>query len=178
MLHYFLKNDCFVKISIHLPALIKNVRERILVEFDKGSFDDWCVFITRPGKIRYAPTDIEYFTILKSFGHNYSNKKIYDDFIKFYSITNKEIDKKVTGLITLIADSYKTDAEEIDLWFTVIYGGMVAEENKEFAVLKKRIKRLGMHQILIENKDAEFAANFSKGKKWKELDEVMKKRGF
>ena len=70
------------------------------------------------------------------------------------------------------------DAEEIDIWFTVIYGGMVAEENKEFAVLKKRIKRLGMHQILIERKDAEYAANFSKGKKWKELDELMKKRGF
>ncbi len=165
-------------ITIHMPTLIKNVRERNLVEFDKGSFDEWCVFLTRPGKIKYAPTDMEYFTILKNFSYRYSNKKIYDDFLQFYQPANKEIDKDVTGLITTIADYYKTDAEEIDIWFTVIYGGMVAEENKEFAVLKKRIKRLGMYQILINGKDAEYAANFSKGKKWKELDELMKKKGF
>lgn len=161
-----------------MATLIKNVREKNLVEFDKGSFDEWCVYLTKRGKIKYAPKDTEYFTILKSLGIKHSNKKIYDDFIKIYLPANKEIDKNVTDLITLIADSYNSDAEEIDVWFTVIYGGMVAEENKEFAVLKKRIKRLGMHQILIENKEAEFAANFSKGKKWKELDEVMKKIGF
>ncbi len=55
---------------------------------------------------------------------------------------------------------------------------MIEEENKQFAILKKRIKRLGMHQILIDNLDPEVAANFSKGKKWRELDNLMKLRGF
>jgi hypothetical protein len=66
----------------------------------------------------------------------------------------------------------------IDIWFTVIYAGMVAEENKKNAKLKKRIKRLGMFQVLIEKKSAEYAANFSKGKKWKELDTIMLSAGF
>lgn len=34
-----------------------------------------------------------------------------------------------------------------------------------------------MHQVLKENFTPEIAANFSKGKNWKELDEEMKKRG-
>lgn len=35
-----------------------------------------------------------------------------------------------------------------------------------------------MHQVLLENFDPELAANFSKGKKWKELDKLMKEKGF
>jgi hypothetical protein len=35
-----------------------------------------------------------------------------------------------------------------------------------------------MHQILIENMPINEAANFSKGKKWRELDEICKTKGF
>jgi hypothetical protein len=55
---------------------------------------------------------------------------------------------------------------------------MVAEENKEHAILKKRIKRLGLYQVLVENMEPEQAAIFSKGKKWTELDKLMKEKGF
>ena len=68
--------------------------------------------------------------------------------------------------------------EEADTWFTIIYAGMIAEENKANTILKKRIKRLGMHQLLLENYKAEDAANFSRNKKWKELDAIMKQKGF
>jgi hypothetical protein len=80
--------------------------------------------------------------------------------------------------ITTIADTYGSDAEEVDIWLTVIYAGMIAEENKQFAVLKKRVKRLGMHQVLLENMAPAVAANFSKGKKWRELDQIMRPKGF
>ncbi len=43
----------------------------------------------------------------------------------------------------------------MEIWFNVLYAGMVAEENKENAVLKKRIKRLGMHQVLIDGLEPE-----------------------
>jgi hypothetical protein len=66
----------------------------------------------------------------------------------------------------------------MEIWFNVLYAGMVAEENKEHALLKKRIKRLGMHQVLLENMEPEKAALFSKGKKWTELDKLMKEKGF
>lgn len=161
-----------------MPAFIKNVRNRNLIEFDKGTFDEWCVYLTRPGQMRYAPRDTEYFSRIKQLGDRHSSQKIYTDFLKFYTLANKSIDKNILILITNIANTYCNDAEEMDVWFSVIYAGMVAEENKAFAVLKKRIKRLGMHQILIENLDAGYAANFSKGKKWRELDVLMKQRGF
>ena len=54
----------------------------------------------------------------------------------------------------------------------------MVRENKEFAKLKKRIKRLGMYQTLIEGMKPRDAANFSKGKDWTELDVIMKERGF
>jgi len=161
-----------------MPTLIKNVRDRNLVEFDSGSFDSWCVYLTRPGQFRYAPKDTEYFTKLKLLGNVHSSQKIYNDFVTFYTPTNRNIDTNVLNLITSLADHYSADIEETDIWFSVIYAGMVAEENKAHAILKKRIKRLGLHQVLIEGLDPNYAASFSRGKKWRELDALMRERGF
>jgi exoribonuclease II len=154
------------------------VQGKNLVEFDQGSFDEWCVFLTRPGTPKYAPKDTEYFTLLKNMGNRFGHAKIYNDFISIYSQTTMDIDNTILDLITTLSNDYQEEAEEIDIWFTVIYAGMIAEENKANAILKKRIKRLGMHQTLLENYDPELAANFSKGKKWQELDKVMREKGF
>jgi len=161
-----------------MSRLIKNVRSRNVVEFDNGSFDNWCVYLTRPGQKRYAPRDTEYFSKLRQLGNIYGHQKIYNDFVIYYTHTNRNIDADVLDLITQLTEPYGNDAEEMDIWFSVIYAGMVAEENKANAILKKRIKRLGMHQVLIEGLDANYAANFSRGKKWKELDLLMKQKGF
>jgi hypothetical protein len=157
---------------------IKMVRGKNLVEFDRGSFDEWCVFLSRPGQPRYAPKDTEYFTTLKNMGNRFGHAKIYNDFISYYNQTTKDLDSTILDLITVLSNDYETEAEEMDIWFTVIYAGMIAEENKDRTYLGKRIKRLGMHQLLLENYDPELAANFSKGKKWQELDKMMRGKGF
>src|SRR5436190_17318407 len=156
-----------------MATLIKNIRQRNLVEFDKGAFDGWCVYLTRHDQLRYAPKDVEYFTILKELGNRHGHKKIYDDFVKFYIPTNKNVDVQTLDLITQITDDYNDEAEEMDIWFTVIYAAMIAEENKANGVLKKRIKRLDMYQLLIENMEPAYAADFSKGKKYPELNPMM-----
>jgi hypothetical protein len=161
-----------------MSRIIKIVRGKNLVEFDRGSFDEWCVFLSRPGTVRYAPKDTEYFTILKNMGNHFGHAKIYNDFISYYNQTTKDIDNTILDLITTLSNDYENEAEEMDTWFTVIYAGMIAEENKANTKLKKRIKRLGMHQVLLENFDPELAANFSKGKNWPELDKLMKEKGF
>jgi hypothetical protein len=167
-----------------LATLIKKINNKHIIEFDKGSFDNWCVYLTRERQTRYAPKDIEYFSTLKKLGNKHLHQKIYDDFLLFYNHTTKSINKKVLRVITEIAETYNENAEEIDIWFSVIYAGMIAEENKENAILGKRIKRLGMYQILCENMDVEKAANFSRkpenyeGSWWKYLDSVMKERNF
>lgn len=167
-----------------MAQIIKKINDKHIVEFDKGSFDNWCVFLKRENEIRYAPKDLEYFSALKKLGDKHLHQKIYDDFLLFYNHTSKNVNKKVLCIITEIAETYYEDAEEIDIWFSVIYAAMVAEENKANAILGKRIKRLGIYQILCEDMDAEKAANFSRkpenynGVWWKYLDGLMKERNF
>ena len=55
---------------------------------------------------------------------------------------------------------------------------MIAEENKEHSILGKRIKRLGVHMLLIDGEPVNYAANFMRGVGWKELDKMCKERGF
>ena len=161
-----------------MAALIKLINNSTRIEFDKGTFDDWCVYLSKPNERRYAPLDTEYFGRLQELSKKYTSQKIYNDFIKFYTLTDKNLSQVILRLIDAIAKDYLEDEEEINIWFTIIYAGMIAEENKANAILKKRVKRLGMHQVLILNLPPEYAANFSKGKKWKELDLIMKTNGF
>ena len=161
-----------------MPQIINNFSNGGKIEFDNGKFDEWCVYVIKPGGERFAPTDIQYFSRLKKLGKKYGNRKIYDDFVVIFNRTTKEIDNSVLQLISFLSAVYKNDCLEMEIWFNVLYAGMIAEENKENTVLKKRIKRLGMHQLLIENFPPETAAVFSKGKTWKELDNLMKSKGF
>ena len=62
--------------------------------------------------------------------------------------------------------------------FSILYMGMVAEENKRFTRLGKRIKRLGMHMLLVERQDVDYAANFMRNMKWREIDVMCRERGF
>jgi hypothetical protein len=161
-----------------MGRLIKNIEGRFRIEFDQGSFDAWCVFLTLNGNRRYAPKDTEYFEFLRQTGERFGAKRLYDDFVTIYLKTSSRLDYNLVGTISELAQTYGDKAEEIDVWFTVIYAGMVAEENKEGAILKKRIKRLGVHQVLIEQVKPLDAAIFSKGKPWRELDTIMCKLGF
>lgn len=149
-----------------------------VITFENGSFDSWCVFLKRPGQTKYAPTDRQYFSKLQQLGEIHGHQRLYGDFLKFYALTSVNIDPYVLNLIRQLSSAYITDSLEIEILFTIIYAGMIAEENKQFAILKKRIKRLGMHQTLIELKPPEFAASFSKGRKWQELDQICKTKGF
>ena len=159
-------------------TLIQTFSDGSSLSFDSGKFDRWCVYLQQPNQPKRAPTDLQYFMRLWQLGQTHGCKKIYDDFLKFYNLTSKNIEQPVLDLISKISTTYNDDALEIEILFTIIYAGMIAEENKEFTKLKKRIKRLGIHQTLIDKESPEFASNFSKGKKWRELDQLCKAKGF
>ena len=158
--------------------LISVIKGKHVVEFDQGGIDTWCVYLKKDQTMGIAPRDAEYFAILETLGAKHGYQKIYDDFVKVYRATGKLVERSTLGLIATLALDYDSDAEEIEIWFTVIYAGMIAEENKEFTKLGKRLKRLGMYQTLIERLGAEVAANFSRGKQWRELDKIMLEKGF
>lgn len=160
-----------------MERFISQINSHIKIVFDKGKFDNWCVYIIECGK-RYAPKDKEYFSELKKLALKYSALTIYTDFLKIYKSTSATIENSVLAIITEISNQYQIeDQATIKKWFTVIYAGMVAEENKKSAVLKKRIKHLGIYQLLMLDHPPEEAANFSKGKKWQEIDKYMKEYG-
>lgn len=162
-----------------MSRLVKKLRKDRSVVFDKGGFDDWCVFVVEFNGMAMPPRDIEYFSELQQIARHYTEHKLYNDFVQIYTRTNHIITPEVLTLIDELTLTYQPQHQEkMEQWFTVLYAGMIAEENKENAILKKRVKRLGMHQVLILNHAPESAANFSKGKKWRELDVVMRELGF
>jgi hypothetical protein len=149
------------------------------LRFGRGSFDQWCVYLFDPGRRRWvAPRDTEYFGRLFELSKKHGAASFYRDFVQVYEFTTAAVEKHQLERIRLLSNKYGSDSLEIQKWLTVIYAGMVAEENKANAVLKKRVKRLGMHQVLVQGMPADVAANFSKGKSWQYLDQICRANGF
>jgi len=162
-----------------MATLIKNLRNNRQVIFDTGRFDDWCVYVVESNGVKKAPFDSTYFSDLHSISQHYQNSKVYNDFVAIYDLTNRSINPQTITLIDNIVLTYNLEHQVvIEQWFSVIYAGMIAEENKANTILKKRVKRLGMHQVLILGMPATEAARFSYGKKWRELDAIMRPYGF
>lgn len=168
------------KIQAVLKMLVYRFVDGTSLEFDSGYFDDWCVYVTSPDDIRTAPRDIDYFSRICEYSRKYGISKIWDLFVSIYEHTDEHINPKVFDCIvkysTMLFDD--EDALNIAIDFSIIYMGMIAEENKENAILKKRIKRLGLYQILYCNMSPAEAAAFSKGKSWMTLDRLCSKYGF
>lgn len=156
---------------------VKKFSDGFVAEYDHGQFDKWCVYLTK-GERKHPPKDVEYFTRLSQFAEKHGAEKLYNSFVEIYDRTNKNLDMELVSDISEIVAEYGNEALSLDKIFTVIYMGMVAEENKAGTKLGKRIKRLGMHVLLIEGKTVNEAANFMRGMKWRQIDELCKERGF
>lgn len=161
-----------------MARLIKRFADNSLLEYDRGNFDDWCIFLSRPTHPRFAPRDWQYFTRLQQLAERYGPAKIYADFVTVFAATGRELDPQLLTRITDFSNDYAQDALRADIVFTLLYAGMLAEENKAFAPLGKRIKRLGVHQVVLEGLPPKDAAVFSVGRPWQELAKLCESRGF
>lgn len=140
---------------------IKKFPDGTKLEFDWGGFDEWCVFYSS-SKGRHAPKDVEYFTEINKLGEIYGKDKMYNDFIELHAATRKEFNPDLSQWITdVVSKEYGSDALAIDKLFTIIYAGMVAEENKKNAYVGKYMKLLGLFQVLIEGMPPAEAAKFT-----------------
>ena len=146
--------------------------------FGKGKFDDYCIYVSPPNHRTWFPLDREYFEVLDALAEEYGAGQLYSDFIRIYNSTDTNIDDLVLEEIQRIADKYPEERDAVELMFSILYAAMIAEENKEHTILGKRIKRLGIHQVLFEKVPPADAAEFSKGKSWRRLDAMCKERGF
>ncbi|MBS7021193.1 MAG: hypothetical protein KH135_04970 [Firmicutes bacterium] len=145
------------------------------LEFGPGKFDDFCVYYVNEKLEKKAPTDIQCFQVLKELSEVFDREEIYDDFVSIYQFTKKEIREKDVIYIESFGQKYGRKATFV---FLVLYMAMIAEENKKNTKLGKRIKRLGVHYLLIENHSVEESACFMKGLSAEEISILCKERGF
>ena len=160
-----------------MDRLIKLFSDGSKLLFDKGVFDEWCVYMQHSGARKYAPTDVQYFGRLQQYARTFGAKVVYTDFLEIYEQTKKSVSAEVLAYITELSAKYDNDSTLVEMDFTIIYSGMIAEENKAYTKLGKRIKRLGVYQVLIEGVAPTVAAQFSKGKKWTEIEQECIRRG-
>jgi len=161
------------------PRPIKTFADGTRLEYDNGKFDEWCVYLrSADGNARRALRDVEYFTRALELSQAHGVDVFYADFVAVYDATNGTMTDTVHKMIDDLSAKYGNDQLSTNKVLTTLYATMVAEELKAFAVLKKRIKRLGLYQVLFEHMPVEQAANFSKGKKVAELAPMCAARGF
>ena len=159
--------------------IVKTFSDGSYVEYAAGSFDKWCVYAVNPNKgTREPPRDVHYFDFLKKMSERFGTQKIISDFLSVYGMTGKEIDANVLSQIDQIASTYGDAALAFSKVYTIMYMGMIAEEQKAGTRLGKRIKRLGVHKLLVENNSVHDAANFMRGMRWREIDAMCRERGF
>lgn len=156
----------------------KTLADGAVIEFDRGQFDDWCVYLSAPGLARVAPRDVDYFAELQGLALRHGAFRLYQDFVEVYERTQAQAHPGVLGWITGLSAAYGADALAVDRLLTILYAGMVAEENKLNGPLGKRIKRLGMYQSLVEGMPAAEAAQYSRNVDAKRLDKECRVRGF
>lgn len=161
-----------------MGQLIKRFSDGSFLEYDRGKFDAWCVYLTDVSGQRRPPRDADYFTQLKDFAGQFGTEKVYGDYVIVYDLTGKEVCDEHLEAITGLAESYGEQKIQADTLFSILYMAMIAEERKAGTRLGKRIKRLGIHQLLIEDKPVQEAANFMKGMGWRDIDRLCRDRGF
>ena len=160
-------------------SVVKLFPDGTFLEYDWGSFDEWCVYLTRPSEGRKPLRDTDYFRVMEVMAVKYGKDRIYADYVSVYDMSGKQVEDAVLEHITRLASRYEPeDILRMDILYTTLYMTMVAEENKANAPLGRRIKRLGIHILLHEGSGVEYAAHFMRGKKWRDLDQLCSARGF
>ncbi|MDA9165923.1 hypothetical protein N9O16_00355 [Candidatus Poseidoniaceae archaeon] len=147
------------------------------IGFGRGKIDDYCVFIKDNDGFR-APLDTEYFQFIYDLATEYGTLSVYDSFKKLYLIAEKKLHPKANEIIDMASARFPERYLQSQLYFSVLYMAMVAEQNYPSTKLGKRLKRLGIYQLLFEEMSVQEAANWSRGKPWRVISVECEKRGF
>ena len=159
-------------------GIIKQFSDGSSLEFARGNFDEWCVYVTTPDELRRPPLDRTYSAFLKRLSSAFGPQRVYDDFVRVYDRTGKSVDQDVFSLISSIAAGYPGYTLQVEQVLSVLYLTMIAEENKAFTRLGRRIKRLGVYGLLLEDMSVEQAADFTRGMPWRDIAALCDERGF
>lgn len=145
--------------------------------FAKGNFDSWCVYVKYlPSKSDlWVPLDREYFLWIRNLANKYGYDEVYNDFKRVYEDVDEDFNPERCLFVCMEID--KNYQEDTSYWWIIFYMTMVAECKKKNTKLKKRIKNLGVYNILFDKWDIDYVTTYMRNKGWRELDILMKERG-
>lgn len=150
-----------------------NDENTLCIFFARGKIDNWCAYIAKQDEDRkwrlYAPTDKYYFERIFYVAYNqdkaYPNRKesaytkLFNEILHISEIMYfdpKSIDiqicNEIDRIVAMYGEENETYANMLKLALYEIYYGMVAEENKDGTILGRKIKILGLHDMLIKKK--------------------------
>ena len=176
------------KVPLYKNGFILEDGEQIY--FAEGSFDKWCVFTKKDGK-QEAPHDYDYFQQVYDLSITYGKEKVYSSFLTIYDCVegNEWSSKDKMQCYEVCEDVSKRYGEPtLRLWI-ILYMTMLAEEMKKNKILGKRIKHLGIYNLLFDeypityitgyvNDDGERVDGYMRNAGgWRRLDELMRERG-
>ena len=166
------------EISVGNKGFQIQINDDMKIIYSRGRIDNWCVYIHEEDS-RTAPKDTAYFGYLERLAGEIGNEIVYNEFCEIYSKVTKIPEH---GMAEMIRQIISHHPEELQLesmkWYSVLYMAMVSEENYKYTKLGKRLKKLGVYQFLIEGQSVEYAANWSRGKGWREIAAECEKNGF
>lgn len=160
------------------PRVVYVAPDGCKLEFGRGNFDEWCVWECGSDGSRYAPRDIDYFASLIQYAETYTAERVYSDFVSIYNVAGTDVSELEVAHVKALADFYQGHIEAVTKVFLILLMGMVAENRKLNTRLGKRIKRLGVYDLLFVSRSVVHAANFMRGKSWRELDGLCREYGF
>ncbi len=145
------------------------------LEFCRGDFDDYCVQVSKNGYKYPWFRDEEYFRWIKRLAKEYGVDKVYKDFVYVYDNVYCGVSSETANKIIRDVDNhYKEHTQQ---WWGLFFMTMLAEEYKENAILGKKIKRLGVYNVLIDKCSISKVVMYMRGKPWQYLEEKCYERG-
>jgi hypothetical protein len=161
-----------------MDRVFRTLPDGSTIVFGRGRIDDWCVYIIDSSG-RNAPSDIQYFDYLNNLAQAHGTNSVYNDFVQLWDAATSTPDPSVNNLIDSLVSVHPVSmVDDSRMWYTVLYMAMVSEENYPNTKLGKRLKRLGVHQFLLEGMSPKDAANFSRKMKWGDIAAECQSRGF
>lgn len=157
---------------------IKRLRNGTVFSYGMGSYDEWCVYESNPEVRAKRVGDYDYFKKIRELGEIYGRAEVFEDFYDVYENTGADVNNKTLSYISRFCEKYHDDYDKAEYAFCLLYMSMVSEMNKEYSRLGKRVKGLGIHQLLFQKMKIHDIANFTKGKKWFEVAAACEQYGF
>jgi hypothetical protein len=145
-------------------------RDGTSLVYEKGRFDEFKVsFYSSQSRHIESPTDIRLFTFFLSLHNNDGVWRIIQNIAAQIDSAHSFSDLNIPTL---------NDTLEEQKLFSAVGAAMLSERYKAHTRLGKRVKLLGCHQVLVQGLEPRIAANWSRGRRWREIDAECRRLGF